>query len=408
MPSPRLNARVIAAMNTTPLAEALRYLGGRRGDEQHILWRGDVLGLALEKLAQPAREALGQAAHETPGIAAHLTASPGRAAEGSVLLLAPRQALREMARNLAGPRFGQEETAAEIRQALDNYDRRHFEIRLGARRLAVGPRPALMGVVNVTPDSFSDPGRHFDRAEAIDHGCRLADEGAEIIDVGGESTRPGSLPVSEEEELARVLPVIEGLASRAGAAISIDTRHARVAREAVRAGASLINDVTGLQGDPDMAAVAAETGAGVALMHMLGEPKTMQENPRYDHLMADICRHLRRGIETALAAGAAEDGLLVDPGIGFGKTLEHNLAILAGLGQLRTLGRPILVGVSRKRFIGRLTGVETPAERTYGTAAACALAVAAGALVLRVHDVAPMRQALAVASAIAHAGEEAP
>ena len=408
MPSPRLNARVIAAMNTTPLAEALRYLGGRRGDEQHILWRGDVLGLALEKLAQPAREALGQAAHETPGIAAHLTASPGRAAEGSVLLLAPRQALREMARNLAGPRFGQEETAAEIRQALDNYDRRHFEIRLGARRLAVGPRPALMGVVNVTPDSFSDPGRHFDRAEAIDHGCRLADEGAEIIDVGGESTRPGSHPVSEEEELARVLPVIEGLASRAGAAISIDTRHARVAREAVRAGASLINDVTGLQGDPDMAAVAAETGAGVALMHMLGEPKTMQENPRYDHLMADICRHLRRGIETALAAGVPEDGLLVDPGIGFGKTLEHNLAILAGLGQLRTLGRPILVGVSRKRFIGRLTGVETPAERTYGTAAACALAVAAGALVLRVHDVAPMRQALAVASAIAHAGEEAP
>ena len=406
MLSLRLNARVIAAMNTTPLADELRYLGAPQ--EQSILWRGDLLGLALERLDPPEHDALGQAVHEAPGVAAHPAAPQGPETAGKVLLIATRRALREMAALLEQPRLGQAAMAAEIRRALDNYDRRHFEIRLGSRRLAVGPRPALMGVVNVTPDSFSDGGRHFDRREAIAHGCRLAEEGADIIDVGGESTRPQSDPVSQEEELARVLPVIEGLASRTRAAISIDTRHARVAREAVAAGASLINDVTGLQGDRDMAGVAAETGAGVALMHMLGEPKTMQDNPRYDHLMADICRHLRRGVEAALAAGVPEDALLVDPGIGFGKTLEHNVAILAELRQLRTLGRPILIGVSRKRFIGQLTGVETPAERTYGTAAACALAVAAGALVLRVHDVGPMRQAVAVASAIVQAGEEAP
>ena len=406
MLSLRLNARVIAAMNTASLAEELRYLGAPQ--EPGILRHGDVAGLALERLGPPERDALRQAVHDTPGVASHLVAPQEPETGGRVLLIATRSALKEMAALLERPRLGQAALAAEIRQALDHYDRRRFDLRLKGRRLTVGPRPALMGVVNVTPDSFSDGGRHFDRGEAIAHGCRLAEEGADIIDVGGESTRPRSDPVSEDEELSRVLPVIEGLASRTGTAISIDTRRARVAREAVGAGASLINDVTALQGDPAMAGVAAETGAGVALMHMLGEPKTMQDNPRYDHLMADICRRLRRGIEAARAAGVPEDALLVDPGIGFGKTLVHNVAILAQLGQLRTLGRPILIGVSRKRFIGQLTGVETPAERTYGTAAACALAVAAGALVLRVHDVGPMRQAVAVASAIVQAGEEAP
>jgi len=402
----RLNARVIAAMNTTPLAGELRCLGG--GPEASILWRGDVLGLALEKLAEPEHKALSAAAGQTPDMATHVIAPVEPGAEGVVLLIATRRAIGDMLERLEKPPFGQARIAVEIRRALDRYDRRRFEIRLGSRRLAVGPRPAIMGVVNVTPDSFSDGGRHFDRDAAIAHGCRLAEEGADIIDIGGESTRPGSRPLSEEEELARVMPVIEGLATRVRAAVSIDTRHARVARRAVQAGASLINDVTGLQGDPDMAGVAAETGAGVAIMHMLGEPKTMQDNPRYDHLMADICRYLRRGIEAAVAAGVPEEAILVDPGFGFGKTLEHNVAILAQLGQLRTLGQPILVGVSRKRFIGRLTGIATPAERTYGTAAACALAVAAGALVLRVHDVAAMKQALAVAASVAHAGEEAP
>ncbi|MBE3071305.1 MAG: dihydropteroate synthase [Planctomycetes bacterium] len=297
--------------------------------------------------------------------------------------------------------------AGEIGRALANHALRHFDVRLGARRLSLGPRPAVMGIVNVTPDSFSDGGLCLAARDAVAHAERLVAEGADLIDVGGESTRPGSDPVPEERELARVLPVIETLAARLDVPLSIDTRHARVAREAVAAGACLVNDVTGLQGDPDMAAAVAETGAGVVLMHMPGEPKTMQDRPHYDHLMADICRHLRRGLQAAADAGVPEDRLLVDPGIGFGKTLAHNLEILARLGQLRTLGRPILVGVSRKRFIGELAGVAAPAERTYGTAAACSLAVAAGALVLRVHDVREVRQALAVAAAITHAGENA-
>ncbi|HUU31964.1 MAG TPA: dihydropteroate synthase, partial [Phycisphaerae bacterium] len=222
-----------------------------------------------------------------------------------------------------------------------------------------------------------------------------------------ESTRPGSRPVGEEEELGRVLPVVETLARRAQTPISIDTRHARVAREAVAAGACLVNDVTALQGDPEMARTVSETGAGVVLMHMQGEPKTMQNHPTYDNLMADVCRFLRRGMHLAQEAGVPEDGVIIDPGFGFGKTLEHNLQILARLGQLQTLGRPILVGLSRKQFIGRLTGVESPADRRLGTLAACVLAVAAGALLVRVHDVREIREALTVAAAVAEPAESA-
>jgi dihydropteroate synthase len=223
--------------------------------------------------------------------------------------------------------------------------------------------------------------------------------------VGGESTRPGADPVSEEEELRRVLAVLGALASDPGVPLSIDTRRARVAREAAAAGACLVNDVTGLTGDPAMARTVAETGTGLVIMHILGDPKTMQVDPRYDNLMADICRFLRRGLAAAREAGVAEDHILVDPGVGFGKTLEHNVQILARLGQLRTLGRPIMVGPSRKAFIGKLTGVPAPAERLFGTAAACTWAAAEGARFLRVHDVKAMRQALAVAAAVAAAAE---
>jgi dihydropteroate synthase len=390
-------------MDMTPLIDELRWLAP--GADAR---RADVMALAIDELTPHEDEAVAAASRGAPEVAVHRAAARHERGGGRALLVGPRDALRTLLERLDGAPADLPAIAAEIRLALDGYGRRHFDLRLGSRWLAVGPKPAIMGVVNVTPDSFSDGGRHFARQEAIAHGVRLAREGADLIDIGGESTRPGSDPVGEAEELARVIPVIEALAPRVPAALSIDTRHARVAREAVRAGASLINDITGLQGDPDMAGVAAETGAGVAIMHMLGEPKTMQIDPQYDHLMADICRYLRRGLARAAAAGVPDDAILVDPGIGFGKTLEHNLAILARLGQLRTLGRPILIGPSRKRFIGQLTGVDTPAQRTCGTAAACALAVAAGALVLRVHDVAEMKQALAVASAIAHAGEEAP
>lgn len=405
MLSVRLNARVVATMDMMPVVEEMRHVGCPA--DGPVARRADLLALALEQLSPREEEVLATGVRDVPDVAIHRAAARPEGAGGRVLLVGPREAFRRLSARFEEPPANLPAVAAEMLRALDGYGRRRFELRLGSRRLAVGPGPAVMGIVNVTPDSFSDGGRHFDRREAIAHAVRMAEEGADLIDIGGESTRPGSDPVSEAEELARVIPVIEALASRVRAILSIDTRHARVARQAIRAGASLINDVTGLQGDPDIAGVAAETGAGVVIMHMLGQPKTMQDDPRYEHLMADICRYLRRGLACAAAAGVPEEAILVDPGIGFGKTLQHNLAILARLGQLRTLGRPIMVGPSRKRFIGQLTGIETPADRTYGTAAACALAVAAGALVLRVHDLAEMRQAVAVAAAIARAGEEA-
>ncbi len=286
--------------------------------------------------------------------------------------------------------------------------RRSFQLQMGPYRLEVGPKPLLMGVLNVTPDSFSDGGLFLEADRAVAQARRLVQEGADILDVGGESTRPCSDPVDEEEEMRRVLPVIETLAETVEVPISIDTRHARVAREAACAGACLINDITGLQGDAGMAAAVADTGAGVVIMHILGTPKTMQENPQYDDVMVDICRYLRQGMAIAERAGVPEERIIVDPGIGFGKTLAHNLEIFARLGELRALGRPILVGPSRKRFIAELTGVETPAERVYGTAAACALAVAAGAQILRVHDVAAVRQAVAVAAAITQVAGNGP
>jgi dihydropteroate synthase len=268
----------------------------------------------------------------------------------------------------------------------------------------------LMGVVNVTPDSFSDGGLFLDPGAAVAHGWRLAQEGAEILDVGGESTRPGAHPVGAEEELRRVLPVVEGLAAMAsGAVVSIDTSKAPVARAALEAGATLVNDVTALRGDREMAAVVAQSGAECCLMHMLGEPRTMQSRaggPQYRDVVDDVKAFLEQRLEFAVGEGIAEEHVLLDPGIGFGKTLEHNLQLLRRLSELAALGRPLVVGTSRKSFIGRiLTGagaMNEPADvadRLPGTIATCVLAYERGASVLRVHDVAPVRAALEVTAA---------
>jgi dihydropteroate synthase len=256
----------------------------------------------------------------------------------------------------------------------------------------------LMGVVNVTPDSFSDGGLYLDPEAAISHGHELVEAGADILDVGGESTRPGAEPVGEEEELRRVVPVIRGL-SGSQSRISVDTSKAAVAAAALDAGAEVVNDVTALRGDPETAALCAERGATVILMHMLGEPRTMQDEPRYEDVVADVKAFLAERLEAAVAAGIAEERVWLDPGIGFGKTAAHNMELLRRLGELRELGRPLVVGTSRKSFIGKLDG--SPADqRLGGTIASSVLAAAEGADVLRVHDVAEMRQALAVATAI--------
>jgi dihydropteroate synthase len=256
----------------------------------------------------------------------------------------------------------------------------------------------LMGVVNVTPDSFSDGGRYLDPEAAVAHGRELAEAGAAILDVGGESTRPGADPVGAEEELRRVVPVVRRLAG-SGVRISVDTSKAAVAAAALDAGAEIVNDVTALRGDAEMAALCGERGATVVLMHMLGEPRTMQDDPRYDDLVADVKAFLTARLEAAVAAGIEEDRVWLDPGIGFGKTAAHNMELLRRLGELRELGRPLVVGTSRKSFIGKVDG--SPADgRLGGTIASSVLAAAEGADVLRVHDVAEVRQALTVATAI--------
>ena len=258
--------------------------------------------------------------------------------------------------------------------------------------------PKLMGVVNVTPDSFSDGGLYLDPEAAVGHGRELVEAGAEILDVGGESTRPGAEEVSAEEELRRVVPVIEALAGE-GAAISVDTSKAAVAAAALDAGAEIVNDVTALRGDPEMAALCAERGAGVVLMHMLGDPRTMQRNPVYREVVADVRDFLAARTEAAVAAGIERERIWLDPGIGFGKTVDHNLELLRRLGELAELGRPLVVGTSRKSFIGRIDG--SPAgERLGGTIASSIIALAEGADVLRVHDVAEVAQAATVAGAI--------
>ncbi len=254
-----------------------------------------------------------------------------------------------------------------------------------------------MGVVNVTPDSFSDGGEFLDAGKAVTHGRRLLAEGAEILDIGGESTRPGAAPVDAEEERDRVIPVIADLAGE-GAPISVDTSKAKVAAAALDAGATIVNDVTAL-GEPEMAGLCADRDCGLVLMHMRGTPRTMQEAPNYDDVVGDVVAFLSERIEVAVSAGVAEERIWIDPGIGFGKTLEHNLELLRRLGELRDLGRPIVLGTSRKRFIGQITGREV-GDRIGGTIASSVLGMRAGAEVLRVHDVAAVRDAITVAVAI--------
>jgi dihydropteroate synthase len=257
--------------------------------------------------------------------------------------------------------------------------------------------PKLMGVVNVTPDSFSDGGQYLDPAAAVAHGEELVRDGAEILDVGGESTRPGAVEVDEIEELRRVEPVVRALAG--DTTVSIDTSKLAVAEAALDAGASIVNDVTAFQRDPTMAGLCAERGVGVVLMHMPGNPRTMQDDPRYDDVVDDVKAFLAARMEFAIAEGVAEERIWLDPGIGFGKTLEHNLELLRRLGELRELGRPLVIGTSRKSFIGKVDGSDVE-DRIGGSIASSVLAAAEGADVLRVHDVAEMSQALAVARAV--------
>jgi len=290
-----------------------------------------------------------------------------------------------------------------IRQTLKNISKTHYSIRCRKRTLMLGRRTLLMGVLNVTPDSFSDGGLFLDKEKATSHGLRMVEEGADIIDVGGESTRPGAKPLELEEELRRVIPVIESLAKRVDVPISIDTYKSAVAERAIEAGAEIINDISGLHFDPTLAQIAAKEDTPLILMHIRGIPETMQKNVHYDSLFSEILRYLRDSIQRAESAGLDPQQVIVDPGIGFGKTIEDNLLIIKNLHEFRILGKPIMLGTSRKSFIGRILNASA-GERLEGTISSIAIGVLNGAQIIRSHDVHQAKKAIAVADAIRLAG----
>ena len=283
--------------------------------------------------------------------------------------------------------------ANDAERASGVWPGRYGQWKVGDRTLAIGRLPLLMGVVNVTPDSFSDGGRSFDRGAAVEQGLRLAADGADVLDVGGESTRPYAAAVDAEEEIRRVIPVIAALGEQATVPLSVDTSKAMVAREAIAAGAQIINDVTGLTADPGMLPLAVESGAGVCVMHMQGTPRTMQDDPTYDDVVEDVLTYLGRRRDALAAAGIDLGRIAVDPGIGFGKTPAHNTALLSAAWRFHGLGCPVLVGHSRKSFIGAVLA-DAEADRTAGTIGVALSLARQGIEILRVHDVGPVRQAL--------------
>jgi dihydropteroate synthase len=258
----------------------------------------------------------------------------------------------------------------------------------------------IMGILNITPDSFSDGGVHFNASRAIDHALRMVEDGADIIDIGGESTRPGSAPVPLDEELRRILPVLEALARRVSVPLSIDTYKSEVALRALEAGASMVNDISGMRFDPEMPSVVSRYQVPVVIMHVKGEPANMQVNPTYEALLPEVTDYFRVGIQLAVKSGIPESMIVLDPGIGFGKTFEHNLQIINNLDQFSVLGKPLLIGPSRKAFLGRILGGRPPQERLEGTAAAVAISIMKGAHIVRVHDVKEMAYVARVADAI--------
>ena len=290
-----------------------------------------------------------------------------------------------------------------VKETLKNISKTQYSIRCRKRTLTLGKRTLLMGVLNVTPDSFSDGGLFFDKDKAISHGLRMVEEGADIIDVGGESTRPGSKPIELEEELRRVIPVIESIAKEVDVPISIDTYKSTVAQRATEAGAEIVNDISGLNFDPDLAKVAAKGNIPLILMHIRGTPETMQKNVHYDSIFSEILQYLKDSIQRAESAGLDPRQIIIDPGIGFGKTVEDNLLIIKNLHEFRILGKPILLGTSRKGFIGKILNTKIE-DRLEGTLSSMAIGVLNGAHIIRSHDVHQAKKAIAVADAIRLAG----
>ena len=324
-------------------------------------------------------------------------------ARSDVILMGTLKQMQRFAEKISAQPFGLGAISERLREILKNVFADSFLLRTPRREIILGERTLIMGIINVTPDSFSDGGRFDSPEKAVEEGIRMAEEGADILDIGGESTRPGSDPVSPEEEMRRVIPVIRALALRTDLPLSVDTMKASVAQKALAEGAEIVNDISAMGSDEAMAKVVADTGAAIVLMHMRGMPKSMQAGDlAYHSLRGEIIAYLRKGIERAGDVGIDPTQIMVDPGLGFGKTAADNMRLIRYLREFRILGRPVLVGASRKAFIGRVTG-GTPVEREEGTAAAVTAAILNGGQVIRVHDVPMMKKVAIMADALLRA-----
>ena len=363
--------------------------------EPALLSSAHLLTIKLEKLPLAWKPELTSRA-QGAGLNIFLSAPGGSSFDA--LLMGNRPQLEKLAQDVEADQE-KRSLAEAVTLTTSHYERSTFTLKLGSTELVIGARPCIMGVLNITPDSFYDGGRYLQTDQAVAQARRLVTEGADIIDGGGQSARPGADELPLEEERARVIPVVKKLTQETEVPISIDTYRSEVAREALDVGAQIVNDITALRGDRQMAAVVAEAGALVVLMHMQGNPRTMQDNPHYDDLMSEVCLYLRESLKVASHAGISQEQLIVDPGIGFGKAVQHNLEIIARLRELTSLGCPILIGPSRKSFIGAV--LDLPAEqRLMGTLTSLVVARVNGAHIFRVHDVRESRQALDMCEAI--------
>ncbi len=358
--------------------------------------------LKIEKLPPKKAKAIVDSA-KAVGISTYLKVD-GRQADAQLLIVGSLDKLHSLALKLADPSF-YALLGKQIHEMLHDCNHHDFKLHCGAYTLNVGQRTHVMGVLNVTPDSFSDGGKYLNPDNAIAHAKELVAQGADIIDIGGESSRPGSEPITVEEELDRILPVLEGLLDEVAVPLSVDTYKAQVAEAALRLGAHIINDISGLRFDPDMAPLIAQYGVPVVIMHIRGTPQNMQQHPSYTSLMGEITEYLQQGIELACTAGINPEQIIIDPGIGFGKTVDHNLHIINRLSELKCLGKPIMVGTSRKSFIGQVLGA-APEQRQAGTAASVSCAISKGAHIVRVHDVASMVRVARLTDAIKNASPD--
>jgi len=388
--------RVLSLKNRNNIAHELAKIGVDPGGIEKMTPKGILRLIKIDGITSPAAHILKQAMLSIGGdVGVSYSSLTMRDATTDVLVIGTESHYRRLVENLKAQPLDLREISDRIEKALSSFAGTRFHIGCGEHTLEIGERTLLMGVVNITPDSFSDGGDCLEAEKAAERCFQLVEDGADIVDVGGESSRPGAEPASEEEELRRVMPVLEKISGKIEAPVSIDTVKPRVAEEALSAGATIVNDITGLQ-NGKMASVIAEHGAAVVVMHMKGTPRTMQDNPHYDDLMGEIIEFLEERVRFGIANGVDEERILVDPGIGFGKTAEDNYRIIDRLEELRCLGRPIVVGPSRKSFIGKVLKA-APRGRVFGTAAAVTWCIANGADIVRVHDVKEMKEVAAVA-----------